>query len=76
MDEAGVKSTLTEQEFCKAVGISRVTAWRLRLPGKLSYCRVGNKVLYLPRHMDEFLTLCERKIREPHRGLAKSIKRN
>jgi hypothetical protein len=76
MEEAGVNSTLTEQEFWKAVGISRVTAWQLRLAGKLSYCRVGNKVLYLPRHMDEFLTLCERKIREPHGGLAKATKRN
>ena len=59
----GSKSTLTEQEFCKAVGISRVTAWRLRLAGKLPYCRVGNKVLYLPRHVDEFLAMCERHVR-------------
>ena len=76
MDEADVKATLTEQEFCRAVGISRVTAWRLRLAGKASYCRVGNKVLYLPRHIDEFLTLCEQKIRDPHPGLAKAAKRN
>lgn len=55
------KVTLTEIEFCKAVGISRTTAWRMREAGKLPYCRVGDKVLYLPRHVDEFLANCERR---------------
>ena len=43
------KATLTEKEFCQRVGISRMTAYRMREAGKLSYCRVGDKVLYLPR---------------------------
>jgi hypothetical protein len=55
------KATLTEQEFCEKVGISRTTAWRMREAGKLSYCRIGDKVVYLPRHVDEFLTSCERR---------------
>jgi excisionase family DNA binding protein len=54
-----VKATLTERQFCEKVGISRMTAYRLREAGKLSYCRVGDKVLYLPRHVDEFLTSVE-----------------
>jgi excisionase family DNA binding protein len=56
---ANEKATLTEQEFCKRVGISRTTAWRMREAGKLPFCRVGDKVIYLPRHIEEFLTNCE-----------------
>lgn len=54
------KATLTEQEFCKRVGISRTTAWRERKAGRLPFCRIGDKVVYLPRHIDEFLNNCER----------------
>jgi predicted DNA-binding transcriptional regulator AlpA len=60
MSEA-MKATLNEREFCEAVGISRVTAWRERKAGRLPFCRIaGNKVAYLPRHVDEFLRACER----------------
>jgi excisionase family DNA binding protein len=55
------KATLTEQEFCEQVGISRTTAWRMRNAGKLPHCRIGDKVVYLPRHVDEFLSNCERR---------------
>jgi excisionase family DNA binding protein len=58
------KATLSEEEFCKRVGISRTTAWRMRNAGKLPYCRVGDKVLYLPRHIEEFLSNCERRPRQ------------
>lgn len=58
------KATLSEEEFCSRVGISRTTAWRMRNAGKLPYCRVGDKVLYLPRHIEEFLTNCERRSRQ------------
>lgn len=59
--------TLTEGEFCLRVGISRVTAWRLREQKKLSYCKIGKKIFYLPRHVDQFLNSCEQpaKQREP-----------
>ena len=60
MDKApDEKATLTESEFCKRVGISRVTAWRLRERDELPHCRVGNKILYLQRHVDEFLSAHE-----------------
>lgn len=55
------KLTLTENEFCKAVGISRMTAFRLREKGALPHCRVGNRILYLPRHVDQFLESCEQR---------------
>jgi len=67
MSETNNKVTINEQEFCQAVGISRVTAWRLRMAGKLPHCRIGTRVLYLPRHIEEFLTSCERHVREPRR---------
>jgi len=57
------KATLTEREFCDRVGISRMTAYRLREAGKLSYCQIGDRVLYLPKHIDEFLASVERRAR-------------
>ncbi len=53
--------TLTEREFCKLVGISQPTAFAMRKAGKLGHCRVGRRVLYLERHIEEFLVLTERK---------------
>jgi hypothetical protein len=53
------KKTLTEKEFCQLVGICRLTAMRMRQAGKLPYCKIGNKIVYLPRHVDEFLGNCE-----------------
>lgn len=59
----GSRATLTEREFCDRVGISRMTAYRLREAGKLSFCQVGDRVLYLPKHVDEFLASVERRAR-------------
>lgn len=59
-NEQADKSTMNEAEFCKRVGISRTTAWRERKAGRLPFCRIGNKVVYLPRHIDEFLANCEK----------------
>lgn len=58
--DSAPRFTLSEAEFCKSVGISRMTAFRLREKGKLSHCRIGKRVFYLPRHVDEFLSKCER----------------
>jgi len=63
------RATLSEEEFCDIVGISRITAWRLRTAGKLPHCRVGDRVLYLPRHVDEFLTSCERPAKQSRRNI-------
>lgn len=51
--------TLTEEEFCHRVGISRVTCWRLREAGKLAYLRIGSKIKYTPQIVEEFLNSCE-----------------
>lgn len=66
---ANPKATLSEEEFCEIVGISRTTAWRQRNAGKLPHCRIGDKVVYLPRHVDEFLAACERPARQSRRNI-------
>ena len=53
------KKLISEKELCENLGISRMTAYRLREKGKISYCRIGNKVKYRPEHIDEFLDDCE-----------------
>ncbi len=54
------KVTLTEKEFCDQVGLSRITVWRLRKAGKLSYLQIGGAVKYTSRHVEEFLQAHER----------------
>ncbi len=49
------KITLTEAQFCCAVGISRTTAWDLRRKGQLQFCRIGAKILYTQQHVEQFL---------------------
>jgi predicted DNA-binding transcriptional regulator AlpA len=60
MKQQPEKVTMSEEEFCKRIGIARVTAWRARKEGKLPFCRVGRSVVYLERHIEEFLNACER----------------
>ncbi|MGH9825084.1 MAG: helix-turn-helix domain-containing protein [Blastocatellia bacterium] len=50
---------LSEAEFCNRVGICRMTALRLRKAGTLPYCKVGRKIFYLDRHVDEFYAAVE-----------------
>lgn len=51
--------TISEGELAKRLGISRITAWRLRRDGKLSYYRVGRSIRYGERHIVEYLASCE-----------------
>lgn len=71
MNEPNHKATITERQFCEMVGISRITAWRLRERNELPHCRVGNKILYLPRHVDEFLSAHELPAKPRPRGVAR-----
>ena len=66
------KVTFTEAEFCRAVGISRTTAWNLRRKGKLQYCRVGSKILYTQEHINQFIFVHQRPQNEPKRLLSRS----
>jgi len=51
--------TLTEKEMCKRLGISRITAWRLRGAGKISYLRIGGRIAYLESHIAQYLKSVE-----------------
>lgn len=53
--------TVSEAIFCKITGLSRMTAWRLRNSGRLSHYRIGNRVFYSQRHIEEFLEANEEK---------------
>jgi hypothetical protein len=50
---------LKEVEFCRRVGISRVTAWRLRKRGVLPYLKVGSRIQYTEQQVRMFLKSCE-----------------
>ncbi|MFN7931086.1 MAG: helix-turn-helix domain-containing protein [Blastocatellia bacterium] len=50
----------SEKEFCRRVGLSRVSVWRLRKAGKISYLQIGGSVKYTMRHVEEFLQAHER----------------
>lgn len=52
--------TFSEKEFCRRVGLSRVSVWRLRKAGKVSYLQIGGSVKYTMRHVEEFLLAHER----------------
>ncbi len=62
------KATMTESEFAKAVGVSRVTLWRMRKKGELPHYRLGKRILYGQQHVTEFLKLHEQKINEDQSG--------
>jgi response regulator of citrate/malate metabolism len=54
------RATLSEAEFAKAVGLSRVTIWRLRIKGLVPHYQIGTRILYGPQHIEQFLLLHEK----------------
>lgn len=42
------------------VGVHRITLLRARQRGELAYLRVGDRILYTPEHITEWLERCER----------------
>jgi excisionase family DNA binding protein len=48
------RETMTEADFAKAVGVSRVTLWRMRQRGQLPHYKLGRRILYGQRHVEEF----------------------
>ena len=57
--EENQRITLTEKEMCKRLGISRITAWRLRGAGKISYLRIGGRIAYLESHIAQYIKSIE-----------------
>lgn len=54
------RATLSEAEFAKAVGLSRVTIWRLRLKGLVPHYQIGTRILYGQHHIEQFLLAHEK----------------
>jgi hypothetical protein len=40
--------------------LSRVKQWQERKAKRLPYLAIGRKIVYLPRHLEIYYTLCER----------------
>ena len=59
----GQKTIFTEQECSDRIGLSRPTLWRLRSAGKISYYKVGTRVFYDQKHIEEFWQRQERRVR-------------
>jgi excisionase family DNA binding protein len=54
-----VKNLIREEDLIKQLGINRVTAWRWRRAGKLSYYKVGKRILYSRRQLEQFISQSE-----------------
>lgn len=51
---------LSEKEAARALGISRVSLFRLRRAGLIGYYSIGGRVLYSPEHLRTYLAEVER----------------
>ena len=54
------RENLTNDEAAKYLRISKETLWRLRATGKLSYYRVGGKLIFDRAELDAYLESCRR----------------
>jgi len=50
---------MNEGEFAEAVGSCRATILKLRREGIIPFCRIGRKIFYLRRHIDEYFRALE-----------------
>ena len=63
------RATISEAEFAKAVGLSRVTVWRLRLKGLVPHYQIGSRILYGQQHIDQFLKAHEKNLIDSSKGI-------
>ena len=59
MHESAVPISMTEAQLADYFGISKLTMERIRRDGKISYTRVGGRVHYSRRQIEEFLAANE-----------------
>lgn len=50
----------TKEQAAEILHISPITVHRQIKAGKLGFYRLGSRVLISPRHIDDYLTRCER----------------
>jgi excisionase family DNA binding protein len=56
--------TLTESAAARMLGVSKITLQRLRNRGEISHFRIGARVLYSPKHIQDYLSSVEQKAQE------------
>jgi len=49
------KQIYTDKEASSYLRISQVTLWRERKKGKISFCRVASKLVYLQEDLENYL---------------------
>ena len=60
----------TKEEAAEILHVSAITVHRQIKAGKLGSYRLGSRVLISPRHIDDYLTRCERPPRKGVRAAA------
>jgi hypothetical protein len=58
-----LENLITPKELAERGVLSLVTQWKERNRGRLKFYQIGRKILYDERHISDFLTLCESKVR-------------
>jgi excisionase family DNA binding protein len=51
--------TLSEREAAEQLGVSQSTIYRLRSTNRLGYYRIGERVRFAPKHLEEYLKSIE-----------------
>lgn len=52
---------INEREAARRLGVCRMTLLRMRAAGEIGHYRIGVKVLYSQKHLDDFLESREHK---------------
>lgn len=68
-EQKTTQGLLSEMEAARRCGISRITLLRMRQAGKISFYRIGTRILFSEIHINEFLNRAERRAR-PQKGAA------
>lgn len=50
-----MEQLITNKEFCRMVGVSRVTAWRYRRDGLLPYVKLGKEIRHTRAQVESFI---------------------
>lgn len=56
----GKEKLFTKEEAAEILHVSPITVHRQIKAGKLGFYRLGSRVLISPRHIEDFLSRCER----------------
>lgn len=68
--EEGKGKLYTKEEAAEILHVSPITVHRQIKAGKLGFYRLGARVLISPRHIEDFLTRCERPPRKGAKAAA------